>query len=401
MYRRIVCLSAVILLVLTLTGLGSAETIDGLEKCPAQYGTYYYSVLEDGSAEIRFYQRNSSMGTVMITVPEMLAGHPVKRIGDNAFDDANLNSIEFPEGLLTIGVNAVSGHRFLKRIILPESLKEIGDYAFADNEALTYIQVPDSVEIIGDNPFMQCEKLTGIQISDNHPCLRWVDGMLYTISDHRLVYCPQSCTQSTFLVPADTRIIGGCAFYGCKAIKRVGVCQGLEEIGDNAFAHCSSLKHISLPTTITRIGENPFMLCEALDDLRIGPDHPTLSLVDGALYFTPERRLVWYPLPNEAETCVVCEGTRIIGGGAFNRHPSLKTVQLPEGLEEIRQSAFAWCPELTHVNLPESLKRIGTTAFMFDTKLEEIVLPEGLEQIGRGAFFDCYHVTKAVIPDSV
>ena len=42
---------------------------------------------------------------------------------------------------------------------------------------------------------------------------------------------------------------------------------------------------------------------------------------------------------------------------------SLRTITIPEGVEEIRESAFQGCSKLEKVVIPESVKSIGQNAF--------------------------------------
>ncbi len=67
---------------------------------------------------------------------------------------------------------------------------------------------------------------------------------------------------------------------------------------------------------------------------------------------------------------------------------SVRSVKVPEGVEQIQKYAFYNCTELTEVELPSSIKFIREFAFYEDAKLEKINLGD-VEVIGRNAFFKC------------
>ena len=114
-----------------------------------------------------------------------------------------------------------------------------------------------------------------------------------------------------------------------------------------------------------------------------------------------------------------------IGAHAFEKHPYLMMVTIPEGVETIGESAFFQCQNLMDVELPDSLitigdkafynckylefvwfgyhlKTIGENAFAFCYSLDDIlVLPRNLESIGMGAFYDCDRLWQVTLPDSL
>ena len=65
---------------------------------------------------------------------------------------------------------------------------------------------------------------------------------------------------------------------------------------------------------------------------------------------------------------------------------SIRTVRLPEGLEEIGENAFYMCTRIDLVTLPSSLGTIGAFAFFGCTSLKDIVIPAGVECIREQAF---------------
>ncbi len=101
-----------------------AETADGFRY-----------ILEDGSATV--IGLASDAVPARLVLPDMLDGHPVTRIADNAFAGLPLESVT-----------------------LPATLTAIGWFAFADCERLSAVTVPASVARIGYGAFDHCPRAT-------------------------------------------------------------------------------------------------------------------------------------------------------------------------------------------------------------------------------------------------
>ncbi len=89
----------------------------------------------------------------------------------------------------------------------------------------------------------------------------------------------------------------------------------------------------------------------------------------------------------------------IIGTEAFDGCLELRSVVIPDTVEEIWGSAFRSCWNLEAVSLPEGLRLVGDKAFDW-SDIRELTLPDGLEYIGPQAFSGIEAV-EITIPDSV
>ena len=96
----------------------------------------------------------------------------VTKIGELAFNYANLVKVYMPEGLKTIETLAFFKSTNLSQILtygaggeyksLPEGLEYIGSDAFSYNQALDYMFIPSSVKFIGHHAFWDtCYKQDG------------------------------------------------------------------------------------------------------------------------------------------------------------------------------------------------------------------------------------------------
>ena len=90
-----------------------------------------------------------------------------------------------------------------------------------------------------------------------------------------------------------------------------------------------------------------------------------------------------------------------IGSWAFYNCDSLKTIIIPDKVEEIASYTFNNCDSLSSVKLSSGLKSIKQYAFQYCFALEAITLPENLEILENGAFYGCSKLSSIVIPGGV
>ena len=265
--------------------LGAFAAAEEAERETHFSGEYTYALLEDGTAEILLYGADEtdplSRETKNLVIPSVLDGHPVTRIGDRAFWPCS---------------------------------------------RLVSVTIPDSILEVGFNPFIACIDLTTITLSPDHPYLELRDGVLFSKPDKRLVSYPTGWTETSYVIPEGTRIIGDYAFGNCKTLTDIDIPESVVSIGNGAFDSCESLSSAAIPDGITRIGNNTFSFCVRMTDITI-PDSITY-----------------------------------IGSYAFYNCISLTAVTIPENVTYIGEYAFVDC-SLKTVTIPDSVISIGENAF--------------------------------------
>ena len=110
------------------------------------------------------------------------------------------------------------------------------------------------------------------------------------------------------------------------------------------------------------------------------------------------------------------------GASSFSNCKTLKSVILPEKLEEIRTSLFEGCSALTTLVIPNTVTKIGKNAFKESgltqitlpeslttieasafnkTKLETITIPEKVTAIPSGCFSLCENLREVILPNTL
>ncbi len=87
-----------------------------------------------------------------LTIPQTIDGQEVISIANEAFRDDDLFSLNLPEGLQVIGVNAFS-YNNLSDVVIPSTVTEIKDGAFYNNSYLSSLTLNEGLLFIGENAF--------------------------------------------------------------------------------------------------------------------------------------------------------------------------------------------------------------------------------------------------------
>lgn len=127
--------------------------------------------------------------TGAITIPATVYGYQVKAVGDYAFYQTHVKTINLPEGLTKIGsyafhqsyeltslvvpegVTSVGYRAFygteIPSIILPEGMTQIDEWAFYGCSELAVAMLPSSLASIDKEAFTNCSKLVFVSIPGN------------------------------------------------------------------------------------------------------------------------------------------------------------------------------------------------------------------------------------------
>ena len=209
--------------VLTISGTGDMYTsytpVDQWEYYPLRESVKEV-VVEEGVTSIAssaFGQREYSQPSAYPNLSKLSLPSSVKSIGSFAFEKAGLTSIEFSEGLESIGEDAFSYTTKLTSIDLPEGLKTIGPSAFTNSSLTGDLILPQSLNDIGQDAF-QFTDITSVNLHE---------GMS----------------------------LGGCAFAYCNSLKEVIIPKNLiypgrREINmvrsNKAFIECKGLERVTI-----------------------------------------------------------------------------------------------------------------------------------------------------------
>lgn len=330
--------------------------------------------------------------TGVLTIPSMLGGLPVTRIGDYAFEKCySIKKVVIPNGVTDIGNYAFSKCWSLTSLELPVSVKSLGAYAFDcaglttfeipngvvsiedgtfEGTSLTLISIPDGVKRIGNYAFRSCYNLSAVTIPQSvenigqyafDECPSLGDGLV--VVDGCVITMNGDCPEKIIL-PAETRLVAGGVFFDCRSLVDITMPEGLISIGDSAFCNCSSITNLTFPSTLKLIESSAFFGCEAL------------------------------------KTVTMQNGVEAIGDSAFCSCAGLVSIALSAQLKSIEPNAFYGCRSLNTIDIPEGVGAIGYNAFYICKQLESVSIPNSVTNIEHDAFAGCVRLGDGVVIDN-
>ena len=306
-------------------------------------------------------------------------------IGDYAFGRdvscsfAELKSVTFAKGGtgdLTIGAYAFVGASFTE-IKLPARLAPYTSYDGSVIQGLAN----------GIHVFDRVSGLSSIEFDGKGKYYAVKDGILYNADYTELFFAPVSL-EGKVTIPSTVTKIHDNAFLGCTKITEVVIEAGNKDtvIGANAFNGCSKLTVLTLPNNVVSLGANALKGCTSLTTLTLSknlenfdysmivgcdslkdvitPDGMAIIYSDGGVLYTGDKEtLIYYPPQREGTTYTVLPGTKFIAEDAFRNNTYLETVIFPDGLIEIKANAFYNAQSLRTIEIPNTIEVIGKGAF--------------------------------------
>jgi cell surface protein len=260
-----------------------------------------------------------------------------KVIGEDAFADANIETIKLPNSLISIERLAFQ-HSNIKSIELPESIETIGEYAFHRCISLESVYLSRKITNIPRCLFSSCYQLKELKI------------------------------------PSSVKTIYYSAIAWCENLEKLYLHEGLEEIVDEGpmLGVRGKLKQINLPSTLKKIPGGLFNYSPYLEDFNLSKDNSSFSLIDGALC-SKDGKILFSVLDNTRKSYSVSEGIEVIEERVFAFFYNLSEIKLPSTLKEIKHRAFQDCDSLSSIEIPSNVVKIDYD-FLWSDKLESITI---------------------------
>ena len=285
-----------------------------------------------------------------------------------------------------------------------EGTEVICDEAFMFCENLTTIYLPKSLKYIGRSVF-EGTRLSSISCDSS---MFVVDNnILFSYDQNILYYYPENRKDTYYEVPEQVKhIVKGCfstaSYLWVICLKHIQY-----DFDDLAFTG----KYISIPkgtkkyihvdyNTYGPPGEKYPDTVETRNNIFEGD----LIVDDGVVYSSDKSILYRFPYWLDREEYRVDEKCKIIEEAAFDdnteidewgqhvRFNKLKTLFLPNHLEEIKDYAFVGCGHIENLTIPLSVKKIGNYVFGQCVNLITLTFLSRIDTIGEKAF----HIGKTM-----
>lgn len=213
-------------------------------------GDYEYTVLEDGTVCISSYTGSESD----LDIPTVLGGYSVSKIGERAFEDAKMVSLNVPGQIVEIGERAFQSCDNLSKIVLNEGTTTLLLGVFNSNEAVTEITLPKSLYRVdmgalpNDSNYSKNYYING---------LHYVDNVVVGFDSNSFINAGTYSLENLEFAEGTT-VIAETALWG-EGIKikdkEVRIPDTVKGIGSAAFAAQPYIEKFYLPSSVIYIGK--------------------------------------------------------------------------------------------------------------------------------------------------
>ena len=371
-----------------------------------------------------------------------------KIIMNNAFDSCELlQTIELPNGMISIGERAFSACSSLVSVTLPATICSIADYAFHLCNNLKDLYYSGNIETwckiefsnYASNPMAFCQRFNminddewqvvlGIVIPNSITSINkyqfygfanitefHLPSNLISIGESAFAECS---TISMINIPDTTTSIDNKAFYNCVNLTSIQLSNNLESIGDLAFANCTALVKLTIPESVVQVGDEILANCNSLTSITIPYVY---DIYFGDLFGQIHTGINYiYNVPTTL-TSVVITGDTSLGSNVFKNCSSIENITFTNSIKHIYSSAFAGCGSLTTVYYMGTLEDwcniefgdsesnpmcYATDLYVQNDEgiyylLTDIVIPNSINKIGNYQFYNIKSISNVVLHNNV
>lgn len=289
--------------------------------------------------------------------------------------------------------------------------------------------------------FLGCKNLTTLEIGENVEYIP--DEAFYSSNFKELIFNAKNCTYAG----SSSKPI----FKDNKSINTIEIGKNVRNIPETLFSELTVTQNINLNNNINFAYYEGCLYSSNLEKLIYWPNkkeiinlhEKTLTInkellkepneikqfivdknnkvftsIDGILFSKDKTELIYFIKGKNSYT--VPESTKIIGeyaffntdlenikfssylksikAHAFQKSKNLKSIVIPNNVEEIGTATFNQIETLTSVTLGEGIVNIPTYCFSSDTNLKDVKLSDNTKTIGAYAFYNCKSLKEITIP---
>lgn len=312
-------------------------------------------------------------------------------IGNYAFKNTALTSVELPETAQSIGIGAFANDVKLTTVTINAEKVKIGAGAFSYCDQLTTVHV--NAAVLPETVFAGCSALSEIVIGKDVSTIGLNAFAGTAIAKFEVEAGNENFKaggNGAYLTTADGSEL---VVYAPKAATELSVTDGkIKRIGDNAFAGNDKITSIKIPS-VTAVGNYAFAQCTALTEITLG----TLAEVGAYAYYYSGIKT----MPS------LKKGIEI---GEFAFALTMITSLSISDNSVVGDFAFAITPALSYISIGNNVT-IGTRAFFAsmntnsstyqcNSSLRTLVLGNDVT-VGNGAFWGADSLTNVAFGENI
>lgn len=182
-------------------------------------------------------------------VSKVFIEYGITSVGDFAFNQCSLQSVQLSKSIKKIGKNAFAYCRNLTDVTIPDNITEFGELAFAGCSSLKSINLPNTITKLPMAFIAFCTQLEEVVIPNS---VKKMGDMFFMSCEHL----------KSIKLPKNLTYIPSQSFYGCKNLETIDLPSSVTDLGTEVFTDCIKLKTIKLPDALNNIGARTFDGCK-------------------------------------------------------------------------------------------------------------------------------------------
>lgn len=383
-----------------------------------------YIAKSDGTYMVTNFSATSTDKNIVIASEHN--GVPVTAIGNNAFENKNIESVVIPASITYIDSFAFFNCRKLRtvtfaensklqtiehsaflqcfaldNVVIPQGTIAIKDRAFRLCNSLKNISIPDSIKDMGIKVFDKCISLELITYENasyignqanpylvlidaakneegafateckvNPACVVIADGAFYN-----------NVKLATIEFGENLKYIGNHAFYRCTELTAITLGNNIEEIGEYSFTNCSELLEVAIGKNLKKIGIFSFSNSQKLAEFVVDAENANYQSIDGHIYSKDLTVLVRYASGSEDSLFSIPSHVTRIENGAFSYSFNLIEVIVSPSVTWVGDMAFLVCYYLEIIRFQNSEAYLGNYTLMDADSITDVYFAGTKEQL--------------------
>lgn len=286
--------------------------------------------------------------------------------------------------------SAVSGNTF----VVPDGVTTLAATLLSSYSNITKVEIPRSVTSISTGFFNK--NITDVKINSGNTKYKVEDKFIYENGTTLIRYLG---TEPSVTIKSGIQTIASYAFQYNTNITNVNL-SDVTRVNSQAFTGCPNLKSMHLGKNITNF-DNMSIYGAGVNSITVDPDNPMYMVkADSALYDKAGTTFISPINRSGYSTYTIPSDVKKIATYAFHGRSDLKSIILPEGLEEIGGS-FQWCGGLTSIDIPSTVTTISTSCFSScGANLTEIRVHKPKGSISGAPWGSIYSEDRVVVWDN-
>ena len=288
-------------------------------------------------------------------------------------------------------------------LTIPDKVEAVWPNSINENSNITKIKIPATVSDIPSHEWApighHCPNFTTFIVASDNKKYSSKDGVL--LSDNGSVLCiyPYGKKDISYRVPDGVTLITKHGIQNPLYLKTLNLNE-VHKLNYNAILNCDQLTEVTIPNSMEEL-EGGFMYCKSVTKY-IVEDNSNYSSDDGIVFNKAKTALMLFPAAKTVENgeYKVPSGVNKIGQNAFSGCSTVKSLSIPQSVENIGMCAFRAMVNLESITFEEesNITKFDEGIFYGTNKLKKITLPTSLKTINKDAFYSCTILEEVIVP---